>query len=110
MAMSTIFSADQSETPWAQYGGADGDGNIRFKALTEGVDTATRVQYIEYAPNHSEPVHQHGEGEVFVVAEGELWVNDARNGPGSIICIPRDTDYAVRSGAEGARFFRVVVR
>ena len=106
--MATIFSADQSDTPWDQYGGADGVGKIRFKALTEGVDTATRVQFIEYAPNHSDPVHQHGEGEVFVVTEGELWVNDARSGPGSIICIPRDTDYAVRSGAEGARFFRVV--
>ena len=75
----------------------------------EGVDTATRVQFIEYAPDHSDPVHRHDEGEVFVITEGELWVNDARNGPGSIICIPRSTDYAVRSGAEGARFFRVVV-
>jgi quercetin dioxygenase-like cupin family protein len=107
--MSTIFHADQSDLEWAQYGGGDGAGKIRFKALTEGVDTATRVQYIEYAPSHSDPVHQHDEGEVFVVAEGELWVNDTRNGPGSIICIPRHTEYAVRSGAEGARFFRVVV-
>jgi hypothetical protein len=107
--MSTIFHADQGELPWAQYGGDDGAGKIRFKALTEGVDTATRVQFIEYSPNHSDPVHQHDEGEVFVVTEGELWVNDARNGPGSIICIPRATDYAVRSGDDGARFFRVVV-
>ena len=107
--MSTIFSADHNELPWAQYGGGDGAGNIRFKALTEGVDTATRVQFIEYAPNHADPVHQHDEGEVFVVTDGELWVDDARNGPGSIICIPRHTDYAVRSGTDGARFFRVVV-
>ena len=107
--MNTIFHADQGELPWSHYGGADGDGKIRFKALTEGVDTATRVQFIEYAPDHSDPVHQHDECEVFVITEGELWVNDALNGPGSIICIPRGTDYAVRSGAEGARFFRVVV-
>ena len=107
--MSTIFHADQADLDWSHYGGGDGAGKIRFKALTEGVDTATRVQFIEYAPDHSDPVHQHGEGEAFVVVEGELWVNDARNGPGSIICIPRDTDYAVRSGPDGARFFRVVV-
>jgi quercetin dioxygenase-like cupin family protein len=107
--MSTIFHADQGDLDWAQYRGGDGAGKIRFKALTEGVDTATRVQFIEYAPNYSDPVHQHDEGEVFVVTEGELWVNDARNGPGSIICIPRATDYAVRSGSEGAHFFRVVV-
>jgi len=107
--MSTIFHATESDLPWALYGGGDGAGQIRFKALTEGVDTATRVQFIEYAPNHSDPVHRHDEGEVFVVTEGELWVDEARNGPGSIICIPRDTDYAVRSGPDGARFFRVVV-
>ena len=107
--MSTIFHADEGDVPWTQYGGPDGEGKIRFKALTDGVETATRVQFIEYAPNHSDPVHQHGEGEVFVVTEGELWVDNSRNGPGSIICIPRDTDYAVRSGDDGARFFRVVV-
>jgi quercetin dioxygenase-like cupin family protein len=107
--MSSIFHVDPEELPWAEYGGGDGAGKIRFKALTEGVDTATRVQLVEYAPSHSDPVHRHDEGEVFLVTEGELWVNGARNGPGSIICIPRHTEYAVRSGADGARFFRVVV-
>ena len=107
--MQEIFRADQADLDWSAYEGSSGRGKIRFKALTLGSETCTRVQYIEYAPNHSDPVHQHDEGEVFVVTEGELWVNEARNGPGSIICIPRDTDYAVRSGADGARFFRVVV-
>jgi quercetin dioxygenase-like cupin family protein len=73
------------------------------------VQTVTRVQFIEYAPGHSDPVHRHDEGEVFIVTEGELWLDGARSGPGSVLCIPRDTDYAVRSGAQGARFFRVVV-
>ena len=77
--------------------------------MTLGVDTATRVQYIEYAPDHADPVHRHDEGEVFIVTEGELWVDETRNGPGCIVCIPRNTDYAVRSGTQGARFFRVVV-
>ena len=39
---------------------------------------------------------------------GELWLDDACNGPGSIVFIPRDTKYAVRGGEAGARFFRVV--
>ena len=44
-----------------------------------------------------------------VVTDGELWLDDTPSGPGSIVFIPRDTDYSVRGGAEGVRFFRVVV-
>lgn len=110
--MTEIFSVDERDVPWVDYGGDPdgyGKGAIRSKGLTVGVDTATRVQFIEYAPNHADPLHQHDEGEVFIVTEGELWVGDERNGVGSIVCIPRNTDYAVSSGPEGARFFRVVV-
>jgi len=107
--MAEVFRVDQADQEWSTYGGAAAGGNIRFKALTQGVETVTRVQYIEYAPNHSDPMHHHEEGEVFIVTEGELWLNGQRSGPGSILCIPRDTDYAVRSGSTGARFFRVVV-
>jgi hypothetical protein len=106
--MAEIFHVDEHDVPWAEFQGNAGSA-IRFKALTDGVDTATRVQYIEYAPDLADPVHQHDEGEVFLVTEGTLWVDDTPNGPGSIICIPRAVDYAVRSGPEGARFFRVVV-
>ena len=107
--MGEVFRIDPADLDWSMYEGKNGRGKIRFKPLTLGVETVTRVQYIEYAPDHSDPVHRHDEGEVFIVAEGELWLGDQRNGPGSIVCIPRDTDYAVRSGKEGARFFRVVV-
>jgi hypothetical protein len=107
--MGEVFRVDPADLEWSTYEGADGARRIRFKALTLGVETVTRVQYIEYAPDHCDPVHHHGEGEVFIVTDGELWLGDARNGPGSIVCIPRDTDYAVRSGSAGARFFRVVV-
>jgi quercetin dioxygenase-like cupin family protein len=109
--MAEIFHIDEHELPWIDV---DDDpnaeiGKIRVKPLTAGVTTATRVQYIEYAPDYLDPMHSHAEGEVFIVDQGELWLDDARNGPGSILCIPRDAPYAVRSGPEGARFFRVVV-
>ena len=51
---------------------------------------------------------KHDTGEVFVVIEGEIWLDEARNGPGSVVYIAPDTDYAVRAGAEGARYFRIV--
>ena len=104
--MSEIFCVDEHDLPWFEYDRIPG---IRVKPLTGAVDTSTRVQYVEYPPEHSDSMHRHDEGEVFVVMEGELWLDDARYGPGSILCIPRDADYAVKSGPDGARYFRVVV-
>jgi len=104
-----ILCADTGEMDWSVYGGAEGPGKIRFKALTPGGESFTRVQFIEYSPEHGDPVHRHDEGEVFIITEGELWLDGIRWGPGSVVCIPREVDYAVRSGPEGARFFRVVV-
>jgi quercetin dioxygenase-like cupin family protein len=106
-----IFHVDEHDLPWTDVVGDPNAeaGKIRVKGLTVGVETSTRVQYIEYAPGYTDPMHSHDEGEVFLVTDGELWLDDARNGPGSILCIPRDAEYAVRSGPDGARFFRVVV-
>lgn len=103
--MPEIFCADEHDLAWADYG----DDGIRVKALTVGADAVTRVQYIEYPPDHGDAMHRHDEGEVFVVTDGELWLDDARYGPGSVLCIPSDVDYAVRSGPHGARYFRVVI-
>ena len=104
--MSEIFCVDEHDVPWFEY---EREPGIRVKALTRGVDTTTHVQYVEYPPDHADPVHRHDEGEVFVVSDGELWLDDARYGAGSVLCIPRDRDYSVRSGPNGARYFRVVV-
>jgi quercetin dioxygenase-like cupin family protein len=67
------------------------------------------MQYLEYAAGHTDPVHRHDTGEVFVVTEGELWLDDTCNGPGAVVYVPADTDYAVRAGADGVRYFRIVV-
>jgi quercetin dioxygenase-like cupin family protein len=67
------------------------------------------MQYIEYGPGQADSVHRHDTGEVFIVTEGELWIDDTRLGPGGLIFIPADTDYAVRAGDEVTRYFRVVV-
>jgi quercetin dioxygenase-like cupin family protein len=110
LQVAEIFCVDEHDVPWVDYdAGPDRAGGIRVKPLTVGVDTSTRVQYVEYPPDRSDPVHRHDEGEVFVVIEGELWLDGARYGSGSILCIPRDVDYAVRSGPNGARYFRVVI-
>ena len=55
-------------------------------------------------------LERHGlRGEFFIVTHGELWLADVRTGPAGIIYIPRHTDYSVRAGPDGARYFRVVV-
>jgi quercetin dioxygenase-like cupin family protein len=107
-----IFCADEHDLEWSAYEGADaaeaGMAAIRFKALSYGRRDVPSMTYIEYAPGCTDPVHKHDTGEVFVVIEGEIWLDDARNGPGSVVYIAPDTDYAVRAGDEGARYFRIV--
>lgn len=107
-----IFRVDENALPWIDYrGSADPDGNVgvRVKALTVHERGVPPMQYVEYAPGHTDPVHSHDTDEVFIVSEGELWLADAASGPGSVVFIRRDTEYAVRGGAEGVRFFRIVI-
>jgi hypothetical protein len=104
-----IFCIDHHDMPWSDYHVEASDSSVRVKPLTVGVETSTHVQYVEYPPDHADPVHRHREGEVFVVTDGELWLDGTAYPSGSILCIPGDVDYAVRSGPEGARYFRVVV-
>jgi quercetin dioxygenase-like cupin family protein len=111
--MGEIVRIDEQRIPWLDYGPTgvrEGRANVRVKALTARGAAAPPMQYVDYAPGHADRVHRHDEGEVFVVAEGELWLDDGtRHGAGSVLYIPRDTDYAVRAGEQGARFYRIVV-
>ena len=53
-------------------------------------------------------MHRHEVGEFFIVFSGEMWLGNRRTGPGGVIFIPANTDYAVRAGDEGVQYFRVV--
>ena len=102
--MTAIFRINEHDVPWFEY-----DPAIRVKALTRNVPGVPPVQFVEYGPGHTDPVHSHDTDEFFIVTEGELFLEGDANGPGSVVFIPRDTEYAVRAGAEGVRYFRVVV-
>jgi quercetin dioxygenase-like cupin family protein len=105
MGSPSIFHIAERDLQWETYG----DGAVRYKALTTLEDAVPPMQYVEYAAGHTDPVHHHGRGEVIVVTDGELWVDEAANGPGSVVFVAARTDYAFRAGDEGARFFRIVV-
>jgi quercetin dioxygenase-like cupin family protein len=111
--MGEILRIDEHDLPWSDYpptGIVDGRANVRVKALTGRGTAAPGMQYVEYAPGHADHVHRHDTGEVFLVTEGEFRLDDGPpNGPGSVVYVPRDTDYAMRAGAAGVRFFRIVV-
>jgi quercetin dioxygenase-like cupin family protein len=102
--VAAIFRINESDVPWFEYEKA-----IRVKALTRNVAGVPPVQFVEYGPGHTDPMHSHDTDEFFIVTEGELYVDDTANGPGSVVFIPRGTEYAVRAGDAGVRYFRVVV-
>ena len=111
--MSGIFRINEKDIPWAEFkevGNDQGHTAIRYKALTyKAAGPVPPVQYVEYAPGHADPTHSHPAGEVLIVTDGELWLEGVGSGSGSIVFIPGDTEYSVRGGDEGVRFFRVVV-
>jgi hypothetical protein len=81
MAMADIFRTNAHDLPWVDYnaaGVANGHANVRVKPLTVRDRDVPPMQFVDYAPGHTDPVHSH------------------------------DTEYAVRAGAEGVRYFRVV--
>jgi quercetin dioxygenase-like cupin family protein len=111
--MGEILRIDEHDLPWHDYaptGVTDGRANVRVKPLTARNAAAPAMQFVEYAPGHADHVHRHDTGEVFLVTEGDVRLDDGPpNGPGSVVYVPRDTDYAMHAGAAGARFFRIVV-
>jgi quercetin dioxygenase-like cupin family protein len=106
-----IFRVDANDLRWVDYqDSADDNGRaqIRVKAVTYRNADVPPVQYVEYAAGYTDPVHSHDTGEFFIVTEGSLWLEGVESGPGSVVFIPRGTDYAVRAGDEGVRYYRVV--
>jgi hypothetical protein len=105
-----IFQINQGDLPWSSYvdpGGAR--TSIRYKALTSDAPDVPPVQYIEYGPGQTDPVHHHATGELFIITDGELWLHGARTCSGGVLYVPAHKEYSVRAGPEGARYFRVVV-
>jgi hypothetical protein len=100
------FVVNENDLPWAMY---DDKREVRYKALTSNAEGVPPMQYIEYAPGHTDPVHSHETGEVMIVMAGELCLGDVTTGPGGVVFVLGGTEYAVRSGIQGVRFFRVVV-
>jgi quercetin dioxygenase-like cupin family protein len=104
--VSAIFQVDEHDLPWMVYERAP---EVRVKPLTRHNPEVPPAQYVEYAPGHTDPLHSHSTDEWFIVTDGQLWLDESCNGPGSAVFIPRGTEYAVRAGSEGVRYFRVVL-
>jgi hypothetical protein len=106
--MDSIFQINQDDMPWSDYESGGVPEAIRYKALTQGARGAPPVQYIEYGAGQTDPVHRHEVGELFIVVRGELWLDDRRTGADGVVFVPANTDYSVRAGDEGVRYFRIV--
>lgn len=106
--MPGIVQVDGSGLEWRRYERTGSDPDIRYKRLTPEGSDAPPVQYVSYGPEETDPIHRHDVAELFLVTEGELWLDGRRSGPGGMIYIAPDTDYSIRAGTDGAVYFRVV--
>ena len=69
---------NEGHVPWFEYEkaiDAEGRAQIRVKALTLRAPGVPPVQYVEYAPGHTDPMHSHDTDEFFIVTEGERLQN-----------------------------------
>jgi quercetin dioxygenase-like cupin family protein len=110
--MGAIFKVNQNDVPWMEYEASvdpSGRAQIRVKPLTLNAHDVPPVQYVEYAAGQTDPLHSHKQDEFFIITDGSLWLEDVENTTGSVVFIPRNTEYAVRAGGNGACYFRVVV-
>ena len=110
--MGPIFQVNEAELGWFDYpaaGTAGGRAEVRVKALTHDAPGVPPVQYVEYSAGHTDPVHRHDEDEFFIVTEGSMSLDGIECGVHGVVFVPRDTDYAVRAGPDGVRYFRVVI-
>ena len=110
--MTSIIQVAETDLAWNDYvvpGSTGEPSGVRVKPLTARDTAAPPMQYVEYAPGHTDPVHRHDTGEVFVVTHGAFHLKDKVSGPGAVVYVHRDTDYALVAGDEGVRFFRIVV-
>jgi quercetin dioxygenase-like cupin family protein len=110
--MGAIFHVDEKDISWAEFrDGPDAQTSpaIRFKSLNARRTDVPPMQYVEYPPGYEDPVHRHETGEVLIVTAGEFHLDGITSAAGAAVYVPRDTDYSLRSGDEGVRFFRIVV-
>ena len=111
VSVGASFRSTPNDLPWIEYNealDADGRPQIRVKASTMDQPDIPPVQYVEYAPGTTDPMHSHRTDEFFIVTEGSS-AGRCGERSRSIVFVPRNTEYAVRAGDEGARYFRVVV-
>ena len=64
--MAAIFHVNEDGIAWSDYTSDSDQAAIRYKALTAGARGVPPVQYLEYGPGQTDPVHQHDVGEFFM--------------------------------------------
>ena len=67
------------------------------------------MQFVEYAPGATDPVHRHEIDEFFIVTEGSIWLDDVESGVGSVVFIPATRTTRCGRGRVARADFRVVV-
>jgi mannose-6-phosphate isomerase-like protein (cupin superfamily) len=104
--MSKIVITNVEEAPWVRESQNDAGRKTGVQVVGE-VQEGMRAFIMNVAPDYETEVHSHSQDEVIVVVEGELRMGNRVLGPNSILLIPKDIQYRLGAGKDGARFINV---
>ena len=104
--MSKIVITNVEEAPWVRESQNDAGRKTGVQVVGE-VQEGMRAFIMNVAADYETEVHSHSQDEVIVVVEGELRMGNRVLGPNSILLIPKDIQYRLGAGKDGARFINV---
>ncbi|MBI3744138.1 MAG: cupin domain-containing protein [Chloroflexi bacterium] len=104
-----ITSANAKDASWLVYDRPDmreGDRNKVF--IKRVMHPAPRAYHVWYEPGYVYPRHSHPVDEIFYVLRGEFAINGHHLLEGSLLFVPKNTQYGPEyTGSDGVLFVRV---
>ena len=101
--MGRVIIMHIDDAPWTQGVAAEKIGT----QLIGERDQGQHVLIPSLPPNRYVAPHTHSQDEVIYVLDGELALGDQTCGPGTVIFVKGNTEYAFTSGQQGVRFLNV---
>ena len=104
MGKSLIMHID--EAPWVHGGPGKPDATFGEQLVGDLAD-GPWVFILSSKAGNTDWHHMHSQDETFYVVEGEMEFGGKSHGPGTVMFIPKETEYSFTAGSQGVRFLNV---